>query len=318
MTTPSIVAIIPLYNGARWIEDCLHSVLGQTLPASEIIVVDDGSDDGGAAIVRQLASGHPQIRLLTKSNGGQSSARNHGVKQSSGSLIAFLDQDDTWYANHLEVLAAPFTQSRGIPLGWSWSDLDEIDAAGNLVVRGFLSSIGIGRKTSAEQCVAADMMILPSAALISREAFESIGGFDGRLSGFEDDDLFLRLLRAGYDNVYIDVPLSKWRIYPGSTAHGPNMTRSRMTYARKLLAWYPADPGRHRNFPALIAPRFVAQIVNNDYGPAVRRGDVAGACRALDDLALFVPFLSRKRRLAWKCRAFLCRRMPWLARLILR
>jgi glycosyltransferase involved in cell wall biosynthesis len=78
MTDLSIVAIIPLYNRARSIEDAIRSGLAQTLQPDEFIVVDDGStDDGaGAAIVERLAKEHPTITLLRKPNGGQSSARN--------------------------------------------------------------------------------------------------------------------------------------------------------------------------------------------------------------------------------------------------
>ena len=74
----SIVAIIPLYNGARWIEQSIRSVLAQTLMPDEFIVVDDGSTDDGAgtAIVERLRQNYPLITLRRKLNGGQSSARN--------------------------------------------------------------------------------------------------------------------------------------------------------------------------------------------------------------------------------------------------
>src|SRR5258708_4402360 len=98
----SIVAIIPLYNGARWIEQSIASVLAQTLQPEEFIVVDDGSTDNGPEIVFRLAKDHP-ITLLRKPNGGQSSARNFGVAKSQSALIALLDQDDIWYPNHLKV-----------------------------------------------------------------------------------------------------------------------------------------------------------------------------------------------------------------------
>ena len=109
--TLSISAIIPLYNGAAFIEQTLESALNQTLSADEIIVVDDGSTDDGPDIVRRMAQTHP-IRLIEKPNGGQSLARNHGVAQATGDLIAFLDHDDLWYPNHLSILMEPFTRPR--------------------------------------------------------------------------------------------------------------------------------------------------------------------------------------------------------------
>src|SRR5260370_31826938 len=88
----SIVAIIPLYNGARWIEQAIKSVLAQTLAPDEFIVVDDGSTDGGvgAAIVERFAQEHPIIKLLPKPNRGQSSAPNSAGRHSTTPLLSLL------------------------------------------------------------------------------------------------------------------------------------------------------------------------------------------------------------------------------------
>ena len=127
-----ISAVIPLYNGARTIEQALRSIFRQSLPAAEIIVVDDGSTDDGAAIVERLAREHP-VKLFRKENGGQSSARNYGIARAGGDFIALLDQDDVWYPNHLERLAQPFVEPRVRELGWVYSNLDEIDEDGRRV-----------------------------------------------------------------------------------------------------------------------------------------------------------------------------------------
>ena len=209
---PRISTIIPLYNGATYIEAALRSVMRQTLPPNEVIVVDDGSTDNGAEIVRRLAAEYP-ITLLSKANGGQSSARNFGAVHATGDLIALLDQDDIWYPDHLAELVKPFLRPRSTALGWVYSNLDEIAANGHMLVRSFLTTLGSQHpKRDIFACLKQDMFILPSASLISREAFDAVGGFDERLSGYEDDDLFLRLFLAGFDNEYIDTPLSQWRI----------------------------------------------------------------------------------------------------------
>src|SRR5689334_9944830 len=122
-TKHSIVAIIPLYNGAAYIEEAIRSVLSQTVKPDEFIIVDDGSTDEGPDVVRRFDQAN--VTLLRRQNAGQSSARNWGVRHSTSSLIAFLDQDDSWYPHHLEELLKPFEENRKIPIGWSYSNLDE-------------------------------------------------------------------------------------------------------------------------------------------------------------------------------------------------
>jgi glycosyltransferase involved in cell wall biosynthesis len=273
----TISVVIPLYNGAHHIEEALNSVFRQTMPAAEIIVVNDGSTDNGAgvAIVERLAKTHPVI-LVHQVNGGQSSARNRGVRESRGELIAFLDQDDVWYDNHLQELVKPFQSPSARPVGWVYSNLDEIDESGSLVCRDFLNTLPtVHPKRQIQDCIRQDMFVLPSAALISRKAFEEVGGFDEQLCGYEDDDLFLRMFRAGYDNIYLDMPLSKWRIYAGSTSYSPRMARSRAIYTRKLLRMFPDDAKRDVCYARdLIIPRFAENAVR-EYREAVRLGDRA-------------------------------------------
>jgi glycosyltransferase involved in cell wall biosynthesis len=298
--TMSIVAIIALYNGARWIEQSIASVLMQTLPPDEFIVVDDGSTDDGPALVQRMAKEHP-ITLLRKSNGGQSSARNFGVAHSKSNLIALLDQDDAWYPRHLERLVRPFKKNPNIPLGWVYSNLDEIDEGGGMITKNLLDTIPSPHpKRTLIECLSRDMFILPSASLISREAFEAIGGFDERLSGYEDDDLFLRLFRAGYDHVYLNEPLSKWRIFTGSTSYGPRMARSRMIYAEKLLTMFPDNPQQNRYFSRdLIAPRFYT-ILHAEYISTVSRRDRDGMKRVLADIRVILPYLRRRQALMFR------------------
>jgi glycosyltransferase involved in cell wall biosynthesis len=96
-----IAVIIPVYNGAKFLEETLQSVLNQSLLPQEIIVVDDGSQDESTAIVKTF----PQIKLLFNPDKGAPSARNFGLKNSNSSLIVFLDQDDLWHKDHLQILS---------------------------------------------------------------------------------------------------------------------------------------------------------------------------------------------------------------------
>jgi glycosyltransferase involved in cell wall biosynthesis len=312
MRDPAITAIIPLYNGAEFIEEALESALAQTLPPARIIVVDDGSSDDGPDIVVQMARSH-DITMIRKQNGGQSSARNVGVANARTPLFALLDQDDIWYPNHLEELVKPFRRKRYPELGWVYSNLDEIDREGRMIVRSCLNAVPNTEhpKRTLIGCLAKDMFILPTASLINRHAFETVGGFDERLSGYEDDDLFLRMFRHGYDNVYLNKALAKWRIFSGSTSYTPRMGRSRMIYLRKLLVDFPPDEWRGASYARdLLAPRFFPSLLA-EYRRAVREGDGETLRIAVEDLKILVPYLPRRARVLMRAALpFMARKTP--------
>jgi GT2 family glycosyltransferase len=141
------------------------------------------------------------------------------------------------------------------------------------------------------------MHILPSAALISREAFEAVRGFDERLAGYEDDDLFLRLFCARWENIYLPEPLSFWRMNSISCSLSPRMAKSRMIYARKVLEKFPDDLIRHLYFSRdFIAPRFF-RLSAADFLNAVRNNDRKVASRALADMPEIAPHMRPKIRM---------------------
>lgn len=296
-TSHTVVVIVPLYNGSRFIADTLQSVIRQTRQPDEIILVDDGSTDDGASIAISIAGHLPHFRLVTKPNGGQSSARNLGVEVSKSSLIALLDQDDIWHPRHIEKLVEPFENIASDGLGWTYSNVDEIDSNGRLVSRNFLDTKNHPKK-NIYQCIREDMFILPGSSLIRREVFDIIGGFDHDLIGYEDDDFFLRAFRAGFHSEFIDEPLIRWRIHTTSTSFTPHMSQSRLRFARKLIAEFPDIPERRIYFARdLIAPRFVNGFLSNIYDCARfgRPQQLKLARQALLELA---PYLRPRRRLS--------------------
>lgn len=139
---PLISVIIPAYNAAPYLGECLESVIAQTFRDIEIIVVDDGSTDATAEIARNFAASDSRIRLLSKPNGGQSSARNFGLRESLGRFVCFVDSDDLLYPDSLKILSdgilqtgckissGAFTRSEIVcrPRKASWVILDAEDA----------------------------------------------------------------------------------------------------------------------------------------------------------------------------------------------
>jgi glycosyltransferase involved in cell wall biosynthesis len=293
---PTVVAVIPLYNGAKYIELAVRSVLSQSVAVAEIVIVDDGSTDDGPAIVKRLAEVNP-IRFIHKPNGGQASARNVGIAESKSSLIALLDQDDVWYPEHVETLIHPFLKTPHARLGWTYSDLDQVDEAGNMLVHNLLTAeAAFHPKRDLYSCLRTDMHILPSASLISRSAFESVGGFDERLCGYEDDDLFLRMFRRGYESVYFGEASTQFRSHSGSTSYSPRIAASRIAYFRKLVEEFPDDEFREVCFRRdLLAPRFLRLIVS-DYSRNVRLGNRDAMRQNVEDLSELTPHLRVRQR----------------------
>ncbi len=298
----TIAAVIPLYNGAEFIDEALRSVFRQTEPADEIIVVDDGSTDDGPSIVESLAARHP-ITLLRQPNAGQSSARNMAVKHAHCSHIAFLDQDDVWYEEHLATLKKPFVEAQVRDLALVYGNLDVVDRHGRMVTYSCLDEVNSKHpKTSLRQCLEKDLFILPSASLVVKDAILKVGLFDERLSGYEDDDLFVRIFWAGYRSVYLNIPVTRWRIYGNSSSFSARMAKSRMIYFKKQMETFPDDPALNMWSQNIISPRFM-RLAFAEFVQASRDQDIPTLERAWSDVKEIARTMNRRTRQRTK---FLC------------
>jgi GT2 family glycosyltransferase len=226
-----------------------------------VIVVNDGSRPEERAALDALAARYP-FRILDKENGGQGSARNAGVAASTSEYICFLDQDDFYLPNHIETLVTSIPQDDRL-FGYVYADLYEADGDGNVIRTGVVKDHAKHPKRSIFDLLRYDMFVLPSATLVSREAFEAVGGFDSQFMGYEDDDLFMRIFRKGYSNHFVDKAVTVWCIHTASTSFGIRMVRSRFKYFKKLLQMFPDEHQRGRYYLRdYLMPRFQLFFVN--------------------------------------------------------
>lgn len=184
-----VTVLMPVYNGAATIRRALDSVLGQTMPAQQVLVIDDGSTDD--TVTRIAGEYEGAVTLVRQSNAGVSSARNRGLRLATGEYIAMLDADDWW---------APGKIASQVAL------LDEQPD----VVATYTGLINVFEETGREEPAAAfpaeklqsqirleNPALAPSAMMVRRSALEAAGGFDASLRTSEDWDLWFRLLKHG-------------------------------------------------------------------------------------------------------------------------
>lgn len=202
MMKPLVTAIIPVYNGARFISESIESIIAQTYRPVEIIVVDDGSSDETAQIVQSYKG----IRYIFQPNHGVASARNTGIGKSRGELIAFLDADDCWAPDKLTVQV---------------NYLDDNPHVGCVLgrQRNFLEP-GIDRPfwLREEHLLRDHVGVLPTS-LIRRNIFDMIGLFDTEYKISEDVEWLARVKDAGLPVIVVPVIVLHRRIHDSNLSY---------------------------------------------------------------------------------------------------
>ncbi len=178
-----VSVVIPTFNSDGLIVQTLRSVLAQTLPPAEVIVVDDGSTDDTEQLVRAFP-----VRYCRVENGGPSKARNVGVALANSEWIAFCDHDDLWRPTYLERFAAHMRPASFYGFA-NW-----VDIIGDVwTAQEKFSAAPEGFFAEPEQPFYRHLLdfvpVWPSATLIRKDFFDSLGGFDPRFSRFATEDL---------------------------------------------------------------------------------------------------------------------------------
>jgi glycosyltransferase involved in cell wall biosynthesis len=231
-----ISVVIPTYNYGRLVPEAVASVLGQTYPPAEVIVVDDGSTDDTP---ERLAPFLDRIRYIRQVNQGPSAARNTGIRAARGDWLAFLDSDDLWHPRKLEIQVRYLTEHPDVALlstattedlaaGWAAVDPEGSLPATAVTLEGLLFA----------------SRFTPSTALVRRDCFERVGLFDPALGAAEDTEMWLRIASA-FPVVRLELPLCWYRVHGASlSTAAARMEANDLKMLRKVFASVAALHGR--------------------------------------------------------------------------
>jgi glycosyltransferase involved in cell wall biosynthesis len=242
---PLVSVVIPAFNAERFLARTLEAVSRQTYRTLEIVVVDDGSLDGTAEVVRRQAALDARVRLIRQDNAGVAAARNRGIAESNGCFIAPLDADDLWHPEKIERQLRRFEERPEAGLVYCWSiGIDEQDC----VLAQRVSPASFEGEVFAA-LVFQNFIGNASSPLIRRGCIEEVGGFDqtlraARAEGCEDRKLYMDIAER-HDFALVPLFLVGYRQMPGSMSwNSEQMLRSHELIMAEARRRHPEVPER--------------------------------------------------------------------------
>lgn len=239
---PLVSAVIPTFNSRDYITDAIKSVLGQTYKNCEIIVIDDGSTDETVEVLKPLFS---KIKYCSQGNGGQSTARNTGIRHATGEYIAFLDADDLWLQKKLEKQVAYMEKNKRVGMSFTDSEIfkkDGIVYPSLFSHEKLLGSILPKQAGVVDACfrkLISKNFIRIGSVVIRRDCLEKSGLFDEALRNVPDLDFFLRIAMH-YEIACIPEVLERRRLHDKNISADSLMTtRGYLAVLEKFKRLYP-------------------------------------------------------------------------------
>ena len=230
--TPLISIIIPNYNCAEFLNECLISAIKQTYSNKEIIVIDDGSTDNSIDVLSKFQE---QIKLIQTSNRGAAAARNLGISMARGEFIAFLDSDDWWTLDKLSLQLEKMLTDNCDLVYCSANEITQNEMSEKTIFAQFDGDCyPYFKKFPTKAIIIAGC----SGALIRSSKVESAGKFDESFGGAAEDwDFFRRYCRQARVG-FLSVPLLNYRRHIGSVTHRPvsDWYHGNMRAIKKLIA----------------------------------------------------------------------------------
>jgi glycosyltransferase involved in cell wall biosynthesis len=282
LDSPLVSVIIPTYNRAHIVTDAINSVLSQTFNNFQLIIVDDGSTDNTRNV---LDTYQDKVEYFYKANGGVSSARNVGLRMAQGKYVAFLDSDDIWHSERLEILVN-FMEHNG-SYSAVFTDCEGIDGDGNTIDTTRFGELFPGGEPSILFFL--EHMFSGFACMCIRSALLEVGEFDETLRTAEDIDYALRLA-AHHRIAHIATSLLKIRKCVGSL-NSHVFTGNRIVVLRKFKQSHPELARQYRD---AINAAFAR--VHLSYGEDLlwTRHMSEGRAQLLDSLGYRVSFYTLK------------------------
>ncbi len=301
---PSVSIITPTYNRAQYIKEAIESVISQTYSDWELIVVDDGSTDQTFEILDKYTKQDKRIRYIRQSNSGPSAARNTALAQANGKYIAFIDDDDRWLPEKLEIQVKLMESDPKI--GFCYVRFQVYKKIQNKLEKGTLFPQFLAAKF--EDLF--DVFIAPSSTIFRKSCLDQVGWFSSKYNRSEDFDLWLRVAQIckimpidqvgaftvmddrhrGIDTevlaweVGIDI-LKKLKLTP-QYVHCKRMIR---THIAKRHYWIGRVQLDHHHYWRAAICFFKALVADPLIGLAVRRSDDRGNFKQILKPYLAVP-----------------------------
>lgn len=285
IVAPKVTVVMPVYNASATLDDSVQSVLNQNCDQFELIIIDDGSTDDSLARAMVHAEVDGRVRLVSRTNGGVSSARNLGVSLGRAPLIAFIDADDLWAPHKL---AAHVSMHQERPeLAASYARIAFIaEDATDLRNAQTISSL-CPRIPQLIDVLGENPVCTTSNFVVRRDWFDMVGGFNEALSYAEDQDLVARLVNELGLLGGIDEALTGYRFSPD----GLSMDLNRMHAGWRTVALQFLSPSELRPLDAVYC-RYMARRVLRAAGSPRQSLSFAAAGLRLDPAS----FLQDKRR----------------------
>lgn len=210
MTSRLVTAVIPAFNSEKYILAAIDSVLSQTYEQIECLVVDDGSSDSTA----RLVASRPGVRCISQANGGVAKARNVGIEEARGDLIAFLDADDAWLPEKTEIQVGLFDCEPRLGLAYTgmWITDEQLDPVARMHAPP--SAVALRNSLLMEPPVVS----VAQTAIAPKKVLVEVGGFDERMTTSADTDLACRIAIRHLVNG-VDEPLVLYRQHESQMHH---------------------------------------------------------------------------------------------------